>query len=88
MRIQGRGGQLKAGGRPVAQVREWDAQDAPAGYTVQAQLSVVDAFYLEALPTFDVELMLGTRRFFWRRVPVNVAGDVASFGIDKMREER
>lgn len=88
MRMSGRGGRLLAAGRPVAQLREWEIQEAAGGYTATAKLSVVDVFYLEQLTTFDVELMLGGRRLFWRRLPVSVNGDVAAFGFDRIREDK
>jgi hypothetical protein len=88
MRVKGSGGRLLAGGRPVAQVHAWELEDAVGGYLATAQLSVVDAFYLDQLTTFDVELMLGGRRLFWRRLPVTVSGVVATFGIDRIREDK
>lgn len=84
----GSGGRLLAAGRPVAHVRAWEIQEAAGGYIATAELSVVDVFYLEQLAAFDVELMLGGRRLFWRRLPVTVNGTTAAFGFDRIREDK
>ena len=85
MRVQGRGGRLLAGGRQIATVLEWEAREGGGGYIASARIHATDPFWLEQLSEFDVELTLTpTRRFFWRKVPVSVAGDQITCGVGRL----
>ena len=85
MRVSGRGGRLLAGGRLVATVLDWEAQEGGGGYIASAHIHAADPFYLEQLTAFDVELTLtASKRFYWRRVPVSVTGDHITFGVGRL----
>jgi hypothetical protein len=85
MRVQGYGGQVKAGGRPVADVLTWEITDSGAEYAVSAQLGPTDSIYLELLSAFDVELDLGKKALTWKRQPLTVEGDHITFRTGRMQ---
>lgn len=72
MRVQGRGGTLRTGGRFVADVLAWTITDSGAEYAVSAQLGSADEFLIEQAARFDVELHCATHGLHWHRQPAEV----------------
>lgn len=84
MRVQGRGGEVRAGGRHVAAVTSWEITDSGAGFAVMARLGSADEFLIEQAVRFDVALDCATRGLCWQKQPAEVVDGELRFITEKV----
>src|SRR6266542_5602551 len=68
LRVSGRGGTLRAGGRPAATLGRWHLAGDATGWTLTGELVAADRFWLEWGGPYELRLPWGGRSLRWRAV--------------------
>ena len=85
MRVNGVGGELRAGGRWAARLGTWSGELTPDGGTVRARVAQADPWWIERGP-FVLDLRLGESVWRWRGAEAYVEGEAVQITMQGDRE--